>query len=261
MRNPVFILIVLLVLSILFAACSRVEKPLKIAVSYVSGKPETNNYLEWLGRIAPEAELLAMNELSNDSVELVFKQCHGLLLTGGDDVYPGRYGKEEDTARCGEFNLVRDTLEFRLIELAMEREVPVLGICRGQQILNVALGGTLYVDIPSDLNSTIVHQQEDWKNCYHSVLVFPKSLLSNISGVDKEVVNSNHHQAVERLADKLRVLAVSEDGVIESIGWADTINNPFLLGVQWHPERMDTLSVLSTPIAERFIKEAIKFKD
>lgn len=250
-----------LILTIFIASCSREEKPLKIAISYISGKPETNNYLKWLGRIAPDAELVLMHELSEDSVEMIFKQCYGLLLTGGEDVYPGRYGKEYDTVRCGDINPKRDSLEFRLIELAMKRKVPVLGICRGQQILNVALGGTLYVDIPTDLSSTITHQQEDWKNCYHSVLVLPNSLLSSISGVEKGIVNSNHHQAVDRLAEGLRVLAVAEDGLIESIAWSDSLRKPFLLGVQWHPERMDTLSPLSVPIAERFLKEAMKFKN
>jgi len=250
-----------LVLSIVFVACNREEKPLKIAVSYISGNPETNNYLKWLGRIAPEAELVVMYNLSGDSVEMVFKQCHGLLLTGGDDIYPGNYGREYDTVRSGPFNRKRDTLELRLIELALKRKMPVLGICRGHQLLNVSLGGSLYVDIPTDISSITMHQCDDWENCYHNVLVFPNSLLGNISGVEKGVVNSNHHQAVDRLAEGLRVLAISEDGLIESIAWSDSLRKPFLLGVQWHPERMDTLSPLSVPIAERFLKEAMKFKN
>lgn len=253
--------VAVLLLVIVFAACNREVKPLKIAVSYISGKPESNNYLKWLGRQAPEAELVVMYNLSGDSVEMIFKQCHGLLLTGGDDIYPGRYGMEYDTARCSGFDLKRDTLELRLIELALKRKMPVLGICRGHQLINVALGGGLYVDIPTDISSMIMHQCEDWRNCYHNVLVYQNSLLGNISGIEKGVVNTNHHQAVDRLADDLRVLAVSEDGIIESIGWADSLRKPFLLGVQWHPERMDTLSPLSIPIAERFLQEAMKFKN
>jgi putative glutamine amidotransferase len=250
-----------LLIALLFAGCVRQEEPLRIVVSHIYGNAAENNYLKWLGYAAPEAELKVVYGMSEDSVEMIMRRSHGLLLTGGEDVYPGRYGQEYDTARCGAFDLYRDSLEFRLIELAMLRKMPVLGICRGQQILNVAMGGSLYVDIPTDLNTKIYHRCTDWKNCEHEVLVFPNSMLHNISGLEKGMVNSNHHQAVNRLAEGLRVMAVTTDGVIESIGRADTLNNPFLLGVQWHPERMDTANKLSLPPAKRFIKEAIKFKN
>lgn len=237
------------------------DRPLTIAVSHIYGDQADNAYLRWLSYAAPDADLIVLYNLSPDSVEKVMKLSHGLLLTGGEDVYPGRYGKEDDTVRCGAFDLYRDTLEFRLIELALKRQMPILGICRGQQILNVALGGSLYVDIPTDLFSLIHHRCYDSQNCFHNVLVFPNSILAGIAGEEKGRVNSNHHQAVDRLADGLRALAVTEDGVIESIGYADTLNNAFLLGVQWHPERMDTANRLSLPIAERFIREANIFKN
>ncbi len=143
----------------------------------------------------------------------------------------------------------------------MEREMPILGVCRGQQILNVAKHGTLYIDIPTDINSMVHHRCKDWKNCYHNVKVLPDNLLFSISGVNQGKVNTNHHQAINRLAKDFKVLAVSNDGIIESIGWKDTLEKPFLLAVQWHPERMDTTNMLSRPIARKFLKEADKFKN
>ncbi len=261
MKNKYRVAFIWLLLLFAISCTSPDDRPLTIAVSHIYGDGADNAYLRWLGYVAPDADLIVMYNLSPDSVEIVMKQSHGLLLTGGEDVYPGRYGKEYDTARCGAFDLYRDTLEFRLIEIALQRELPILGICRGQQILNVALGGSLYVDIPTDLFSLIHHRCYDSKNCFHNVLIFPNSMLAGISGEEKGRVNSNHHQAVDRLAAGLRALAVTEDGVIESIGYADTLNSPFLLGVQWHPERMDTANRLSLPIAERFIREANQFKN
>ncbi len=263
MIKKTFFIPVALVFAFAFLAgsCTRQEDKTKIAISYIYGDKAENSYFKWLKNINPEAEYIVMFGLPKDSVEMVFEECSALLLTGGRDVYPGRYGKEYDTVRCGKFDFYRDTLEFKLIELAIEEELPILGVCRGQQILNVALGGTLYVDIPTDINSMVRHRCNDWENCYHQVRVLPNNLLSEISGVSKGKVTSNHHQAIDRLADDFKVLAVSNDGIIESIGWKDTLGKPFLMAVQWHPERMDTLNMLSTPIARKFLEAADKYRN
>ena len=129
-------------------------------------------------------------------------------------------------------------------------------ICRGQQILNVALGGSLIVDIPSRFHSLVYHRCEDWRNCYHDVNVINNSLLSEVSGVDGGQVATNHHQAVKKLANTFRVMATSNDGIVESIGWKDPENKPYLMAVQWHPERMDSTNMLSRPLAEKFLNEA-----
>ncbi|HPE34449.1 MAG TPA: gamma-glutamyl-gamma-aminobutyrate hydrolase family protein [Bacteroidales bacterium] len=255
-RNNSYVLIIGILLIFIMDSCRKKDDTLRIAVSYVKGEKSENNYLKWIGALAPDAKIYAMNCISEDSLNLVFKKCHGLLLTGGSDIYPGLYGKESDTSRCGEFDLARDSLELKLIKMALNREIPIMGICRGHQLLNVSLGGSLYVDIPTDVSSRVLHQCDDWENCNHQVLIFPNSLLNKISGIDKGMVNSNHHQAIDKPGKGLRVLAVAEDGLIESVSWADTLRKPFLLGVQWHPERMDTTSMLSKPLAERFIKEA-----
>ncbi len=145
---------------------------------------------------------------------------------------------------------------FSVIKKALEMELPILGICRGEQILNVYMGGSLYVDIPSDYDTSIYHRCPDFDTCFHLIRVKSESLLNKICNINSCLVNSSHHQAVNRLADGFEVIARGEDGLVESIAWSDPENHPFLLGVQWHPERMDTLHHLSAPIAMEFLKEA-----
>lgn len=252
------ILLSILTVIIILSGCSSSDGPPIIAVSYISGNPEESNYIHWLKSVDPDLQYQVMNKLPMDSVEIVFDECAALLLTGGEDVYPGRYSQAEDTVKCGTINHSRDSLEFLLIDLAMAEETPVLGICRGQQILNVAMGGSLIVDIPSELHTRVYHRCYDWQNCYHDVRVLPDNQLAALSGVEVGSVTSNHHQAVKKLAKPFRVLATAKDGIVESIGWKDTIDKPWLLAVQWHPERMDSTNMLSRPLAEKFLQEARK---
>jgi putative glutamine amidotransferase len=249
--------VIILIAGLFFLiSCESEPQNLKIAVSWVSGVKDSSNYIKWLRRTNPTADYIVMSGLSKDSVDLVFKHCSGLLLTGGEDVFPGRYGQESDTARCGEFNLRRDTLEFGLIEKAIKRKIPILGVCRGHQIINVALGGTLYVDIPTDIKTDLLHQCDDYLKCFHHVKVLPDNILSQLSGIQSGPVTTNHHQAVNKVADDLKVMAVSDDGLIEALGWKNPEGKPFLITVQWHPERMDSTSTLSTPLARAFLEAA-----
>jgi putative glutamine amidotransferase len=243
----------------LTASCVQQDKPMKVAVSYISGNPDESNYIKWLKSVDTIAEFVIMNKISLDSVELVFDDCSALLLTGGKDVYPGRYGQAEDTVKCGTIDFYRDSLEFLLIDLAIDRETPIMGICRGQQILNVAFGGSLIVDIPTEIDSRVYHRCQDWQNCFHDVRVFKNNILAEISGVNYGNVTTNHHQAIKKLADQFKVMAVSNDGVIEAIGWKEPAEKSYLMAVQWHPERMDNTNKLSYPLAEQFLSEARKF--
>ena len=144
--------------------------------------------------------------------------------------------------------------------------MPVLGICRGEQILNVSLGGSLIVDIPAHFEQLpriyhIIHQCADYLNCFHSVHVFPNTLLHLITGCDSGFVNTNHHQAAERLAPGLICNARSNDGLTEGIEWEVYQEKPFLMGVQWHPERMDTSNALSGKLLKEFITRSKEFKE
>ncbi|MEI7980259.1 MAG: gamma-glutamyl-gamma-aminobutyrate hydrolase family protein, partial [Bacteroidota bacterium] len=134
-------------------------------------------------------------------------------------------------------------------------------ICRGHQILNVYLGGTLIIDIPSDIPSPIMHQCDDYLHCVHPVILQPGSMLASLTQCDSAFVTTNHHQAVEKLSPLLTANALSKDRTIEGFEWKRPWNKSFLLGVQWHPERMEKNNPLSGTIADEFIKQAKKFSE
>ena len=154
----------------------------------------------------------------------------------GEDVDPARYG-EQRSEKVRSVNAARDATEAALIEEARARGTPVLAICRGIQILNVALGGTLVQDIPSQCETTIDHDDEGARNSRtHEVAIEPGSIIAKAIGTDHLSVNSFHHQSVKRVADGMRVTARSPDGVIEGIESTD--DDWWVMAVQWHPEEM-----------------------
>ena len=154
--------------------------------------------------------------------------CDGLLLPGGGDIDPKFYGQERIPA-CGEPNVLRDTAEPLLLRAFLAADKPVLAICRGIQLMNVALGGDLYQDIKPFEH---VPHNDHWGKI-HTVTVRRDTLLSRILGQDTVLVNSQHHQAVDKVAPGLVLSALSEDGIVEGIEKPDA---KFCLGVQWHPE-------------------------
>ena len=165
----------------------------------------------------------------------------GLLLTGGEDVSPARYG-EATHPSVVDVDPARDEFEMSLIAAARSRDLPILAICRGIQILNVACGGTLVQDIPSQLPGSLEHSLKIPPNLSyslaHEVWVEKDSLLSSVmgdrlSGADSCDVNSRHHQAIKTVAPGFRVSATAPDGVIEAI---EDPRSGFCLGIQWHPE-------------------------
>jgi putative glutamine amidotransferase len=166
-----------------------------------------------------------------------------LLLGGGVDVDPLRYGKERLDNGTVEVDAERDALDFRLFEEARRAGLPILGICRGLQVVNVALGGTLVQDIPSERPSPVVHQRtrDEKTRRDHRVAFTPGSELSRIAGVSDAAVNSRHHQAIEDVAPELTISAVAPDGVPEAV---EAAGKPWLVAVQWHPENLagDALS-------------------
>lgn len=233
----------------------QVEKPLRIALS--SG---SENYVNWVHRSDSTAEIVDFKGMEIDSALLLLSTCDAILFTGGEDVVPSYYGKSFDSARC-ETNPTRDSLEFSLIKESIRLQIPILGVCRGQQILNVAFGGTLIVDIPADHPGTVAHRCEDYLKCFHNVSILRPSLLSSIAGSDSGMVTTNHHQAIEKSAPGIRIVAWSNDSIAEAIEWTEPENKPFFLAVQWHPERMDTDNPLSMPLMNAFLKAAIKNKE
>lgn len=160
----------------------------------------------------------------------------GLLLTGGEDIDPRAYG-ESAHAKLGDVHAVRDAFELALVRAAFARKIPTLAICRGIQVANVALGGTLVQDIPSQRPDALDHDGAGRRDeRVHPVRVTPASRLASALGADELRVNSFHHQAVSQLAPGLVTVATAPDGIVEGVEWQG--DGWWMVGVQWHPEEL-----------------------
>lgn len=192
--------------------------------------------IECAGGIA----LIVARPKTNDALDAIIDVADGLLLLGGHDVNPCHY--DESDHSCVGVNDERDDLEFALLTRALKKEIPVLGICRGMQLMNVALGGSLYQDVRKDMPGGIVHDHH-----YHGKTVMPrdhhahpvdvtaKTMLYKITKAKKLRVNSLHHQGVKVLGKDLIASAHAPDGLVEAI---EIQKYPFGLGVEWHPEEL-----------------------
>lgn len=161
----------------------------------------------------------------------------GFLFSGGGDVDPLTFG-EQQRAVCGAISPLRDANELALARLLIaRRDKPVLGICRGFQVLNIALGGSVYQDLAADRGGELINHRQRQPETYvsHAVTLEPGSRLRDISGGETLMVNSLHHQGVRRLGEGFIRTATAPDGVIEA---AELAGHPFFIGVQWHPERL-----------------------
>lgn len=160
----------------------------------------------------------------------------GLILTGGEDVDPARYGAAPHPA-LGEVHPARDAFELALVAAARARRVPTLAICRGVQVANVALGGTLVQDLASQRSDALPHDGAGSRDArVHRVRVTPGSRLARALGAAELPINSFHHQSVDRAADGAAVVATAPDGVVEGLEWRR--DDWWMVGVQWHPEEL-----------------------
>lgn len=173
-----------------------------------------------------------------DGVVGLLDRLDGLVLIGGGDIDPARYGAEPHprTARVRDY---RDRAELALADGALERGLPLLGICRGLQVLNVLRGGTLHQHLPDVVGST-VHSPASGTYGQHPVRIEPGSLLAKVLGRDEATVSTHHHQAIDRLGAGVTPVAWADDGVIEAVVVDD---HPFALAVEWHPEVDDDPSL------------------
>lgn len=179
--------------------------------------------------------------------------CHALLLPGGNDVDPNRYG-QNPVKECGKIDPYCDELDLLAAGFALERDLPILAICRGSQVLNIALGGSLVQDIPTQITDPIKHKQEapTWY-ATHDIAIQSASLLGSIWGNSVGKVNSFHHQAINKLGRGLRIVASAPDGVVEAV---ESSKHTFVLGVQWHPELMVGYYPAAKSVFKHFIKSA-----
>ena len=247
-------IILLAVLTGLLISCNRgplKHRPIKLALSSAS-----ESYIKWIHRVDSTVTIVDLKSLPVDSAIKILITCDGIIFTGGEDVVPSYYGKAADSARC-ETNPARDSLEFALIRKAFKVKMPVLGVCRGQQLINVSQGGTLIVDIPADHPSSVVHRCDDYTKCYHHVIIEPGTLLKEVCKADTGWVTSNHHQAVENPGQDIRISALASDDIPEAIEWSDPKDKGYFMAVQWHPERMPKGDPLSDPIVTAFLQACI----
>jgi putative glutamine amidotransferase len=176
----------------------------------------------------------------------------GVLLTGSSsDIDPAHYGAERQAA-CGAIQPLRDRLDFMLLDAAFNRGLPVLAICFGMQSLNVFLGGSLMQDIPTAVAGALEHQNPGSEGRpSHAIDIARGSLLESLAGGTRAEVNSTHHQAIDRVAQDLEVIARAPDGVVEAV--ACRPGGPPVVAVQWHPERSFALDELSRNLFEHFL--------
>lgn len=210
-----------------------------------------SKYVQTLTRAGAQIRWIELEDV--DAAVSAALECDGLLLAGGADVDPHLYG-QEPTEKCGKPDVLRDTAETRILEAFLPTGKPILGICRGMQLLNIHCGGTMYQDI----TGTQVCRHTDWlrKNKgSHSVKILPRTRLSQIFTEEKLTVNSLHHQAVDRVGPGLTVSAVSEDGFIEGL---ELFLHPFCVGVQWHPEHMSKYAAGQQRLVDTFIEACRK---
>jgi putative glutamine amidotransferase len=174
---------------------------------------------------------------SPDHARAILDRVDGLLLTGGEDVAPALYGQDQSD-KCGSPNRSRDETEIALALAARETGKPILAICRGPQLLNVAFGGTLIQDIPSEVPGALNHNADGERDSrVHPVSIVPGSVTARAVGATELSVNSLHHQSVKDVAPGFRVTATAPDGIIEAIEYAG--DDWWALAVQWHPEEMN----------------------
>ena len=193
------------------------------------------NYLIPLERVVL-LPILVTPAHSDDAIRRLVGLCSGLVLTGGDDIDPANYG-EAPTPQLGPVNPQRDAAELLALQTAVERDLPILGICRGHQLINVFFGGTLCQDIATEKGDAASHlQTAPWGVRHHDVVVSAGSRLAQAVDEERLAINSYHHQAIRRLAPGLEVTARAEDGLVEAV---ESRDHRWLVGVQWHPERYE----------------------
>ncbi|MCC8042398.1 MAG: gamma-glutamyl-gamma-aminobutyrate hydrolase family protein [Oscillospiraceae bacterium] len=186
-----------------------------------------------------------------DDVLSAFERCDGLLMTGGHDVSPTLYN-EVPRYECGVCCTERDIMESALYRNALDNNKPVLGICRGIQLINVLQGGTLYQDLPTEYSSNIEHHMNPpYTDIAHNVTVVKASPLYNLLQTEHLGVNSYHHQAIKKLGDSLEIMAKSEDGLVEAVRHTE---KSFVWAFQWHPEFDFHINRNSREIFNAFIK-------
>lgn len=206
-----------------------------LTIGITQSDSEHHLYEPWIIGNDNQIKVITLS-YSHQNLEEV-KKCDGIVFSGGVDTHPKFYNNARiDYPRADVFNEARDEFELRLFDYAKTNKIPVLAICRGMQLVNVALGGDMIQDLEEKGKNN--HRSEKGVDGIHDIVLKKSGLLHSIAKIDSGKVNSAHHQGLGRIAEELVVSAVSPDNVAEAIEYKDKMNNGFFLGVQWHPERL-----------------------
>jgi putative glutamine amidotransferase len=227
----------------------------KLTIGITWSETRYDYYPQWLLDSPEEVEIIELRHENETQIE----DCDGLLLTGGVDVHPQFYDSENLAYPHAEtFNPARDEFEMMMFESALNLSIPILAICRGLQLVNVALGGDLIQDIEAAGKNN--HRRMNDLDTQHTIAINSGSLLYAITGLYTGAVNSAHHQAVQHLSEELVANCYSPDGVIEGAEWAGKEDKAWLLAVQWHPERIidRATNPCSVAIREAFLEACHK---
>ncbi|MBU3743436.1 MAG: gamma-glutamyl-gamma-aminobutyrate hydrolase family protein [Sediminibacterium sp.] len=233
----------------------------KIIIGVTKSNTRFEYYPSWIAGTDSHIQIALL--AADYSNEYLLTSCDALVLTGGTDLHPSTYQSRNlqyPHAPVSGWDEARDHFEQRLFREAVSRKIPILAICRGMQLVNVALGGTLIADL--EANGKNNHRRNEISDGEHLIQVIQGTQLAAIAGANQVIINSAHHQAVELLANELAISAVSPDDVIEAVEWREPENHGPLLAVQWHPERMDSSldSKLSDAIRNWILQQAAIFQ-
>ena len=211
----------------------------------------SSNYIKWI----EDQNVIILDAYTIKNTDSILKLADGIILTGGEDINPLEYNNTTNLKVCGDINYKRDTLERKLFDFALENKTPLIGVCRGMQMMNVASGGTLYGDIPTEIGTEVIHRNNG--EVYHEIALCDTSTLIFPIETDTIMVNSWHHQGLKVMPNHLRVIARSFDGLAEAVVMDRSIH-PFMIAVQFHPERLGKDNVIHQTIRDNFFKEMKK---
>ncbi|HUQ65521.1 MAG TPA: gamma-glutamyl-gamma-aminobutyrate hydrolase family protein [Flavitalea sp.] len=224
---------------------------MKIGITHTGRDDKQLNYIKWIQGNNDEIDIITLSADNGNSVE----ECDAIVLSGGIDMHPKYYkGNDSYTNRPSRFWEARDDFELKAFEIAIKRSMPVIGVCRGLQLINVYCNGSLVQDLGEYKNN--IHkdytEKETNTDCdnKHNVNVEGGTLLHDIVKVNSALVNSAHHQAIKELGNDLVANSWSDDGIIEGIEWKHKNERSFMLAVQWHPERMEKADIFNSPLSK-----------
>ena len=205
----------------------------------------SSNYIKWI-----EAEnVIVLDAYTIKNTDSILALADGIILTGGEDINPLQYNDTINLAVCGDINYQRDTLERKLFDFAFKNKLPLVGVCRGMQMMNVASGGSLYGDIPTEIGTTVIHRNNG--EVMHEIVIIDTCSLIFPIETDTFMVNSWHHQGLKDISENLRVIARSFDGLPEAVIMEKSAH-PFMIAVQFHPERLGTDNPIHQTIRDSF---------